>query len=82
MMVNKGNKSFGLTFCGKYITIISVRMRCIMKVSILVAVSFFCCVVSANATYDYIVEDGYASLTLEDDETLLMTGGGASFEFV
>jgi hypothetical protein len=31
----------------------------------------------AGATiYDYIIEDGYESITLNDYETLLMTGGG------
>ena len=29
MTVNKGKKSFGLTFCGKYLTIISVIDLCV-----------------------------------------------------
>ena len=47
-----------------------------MRLSILITSIFLCCATAANADYDYIIEDGYASLTLNDYETLLMTGGG------
>ena len=47
-----------------------------MKLSILIISILLCCVVSVNAEYTYVVIDGYESLTLNDHETLLMTGGG------
>jgi len=48
-----------------------------MRLLILIAGIFLCCVVVANADYDYVIEDGYfGGLTLNDNETLLMTGGG------
>ena len=47
-----------------------------MRLSILITSIFLCCATAANADYDYIIEDGYASLTLNNYETLLMTGGG------
>ena len=48
-----------------------------MKLSILITASVLCCAITANADYDYVIEDGYfAGLTLNDYETLLMTGGG------
>jgi len=50
----------------------------IMKFLILIMGIFLCCAAAANADYDYIIEDGYASLTLNDYETLLMTGGGGT----
>ena len=48
-----------------------------MKLSILITAGVLCCAVTANADYDYVIEDGYfETLTLNDYETLLMTGGG------
>jgi len=48
-----------------------------MKLSILITGIFLCCAATANADYDYVIEEGYsAGLTLNDYETLLMTGGG------
>jgi hypothetical protein len=47
-----------------------------MKLLILITAGVLCCTATVNADYDYIIEDGYASLTLNGNETLLMTGGG------
>ena len=48
-----------------------------MTRSVLLTFCFLCCAVPVGATiYDYIIEDGYESITLNDYETLLMTGGG------
>jgi hypothetical protein len=48
-----------------------------MRLSILITAGVLCCAVPANADYDYVIEDGYSEgLTLNDYETLLMTGGG------
>ena len=48
-----------------------------MRLSILITASVLCCAITANADYDYVIEDGYASLTLNGYETLLMTGGAS-----
>ena len=54
-----------------------------MKLSILIMASVLCCAAAANADYDYVIEDGYfGGLTLNDYETLLMTGGGTHAEYV
>jgi len=48
-----------------------------MRLSILITAGVLCCAITANADYDYIIEEGYSGgLTLDDHETLLMTGGG------
>ncbi len=56
--------------------IIIFFVRCIMRFVILFAVGLLFCAIPVNAGYDYVIEDGYASRTLKDYETLLMTGGG------
>jgi len=51
-----------------------------MKLSILITGIFLCCAAAANADYDYVIEGGYfEALTLNDYETLLMTGGGGIY---
>jgi len=53
-----------------------------MRLSILITAGVLCCAAVANADYDYVIEEGYTSLTLYDYETLLMIGGGGhSFDF-
>ena len=47
-------------------------MRCV----VLIFLGFWICGIPVNAAYDYIIEEGYASINLNDNETLLMTGGG------
>jgi hypothetical protein len=47
-----------------------------MKLSTLTITLIFC-LVSTTFAYDYIIEDGWtAGLTLQNNDTLLMTGGG------
>jgi hypothetical protein len=47
-----------------------------MKPRILILI-FFALLLNLNLVYGIIFEDGYTpGLTLQDDETLLMTGGG------
>jgi len=49
-----------------------------MRLSILVT-GILCCAAVAGADYDYVIEDGYfETLTLNDYETLLITGGGGN----
>jgi hypothetical protein len=47
-----------------------------MKCSILIT-TLFCCAISIATAYDHVIEDGdnFYDLSLEDYETLLMTGG-------
>ena len=48
-----------------------------MKIFVLSVLIVIVLTIPADATiYDYIIEDGYESITLNDYETLLMTGGG------
>ncbi len=47
-----------------------------MRHAVLIVAGFAFCALPVDAGYDYVVEDGYASMTLNDHETLLMTGGG------
>ena len=50
-----------------------------MRTSILTIMFFLCCADSVNADYTYTIKDGYfEGLILENEETLLMTGGGHS----
>jgi len=47
-----------------------------MKLSTL-TITLICCLVSTTFAYDYVIDSGFVgALTLEDSETLLMTGGG------
>ena len=48
-----------------------------MKLSILIVSILLCCTVSVSIGYDYEITDEYfGGLTLHNEETLLMTGGG------
>jgi len=48
-----------------------------MRTSILAVMVLLCCTVFANADYTYTIDDGYfPALSLHDEETLLMGGGG------
>ena len=52
-----------------------------MRTLILTTMVLLCCTVSVSIGYDREITEGYFStVTLDDHETLLMTGGGASFE--
>jgi len=47
-----------------------------MKLSIITTILLLC-LISTTFAYDYVIENGFVgALTLEDNETLLMTGGG------
>jgi hypothetical protein len=49
-----------------------------MRISILITTILLVCTISVKADYTYTVDDGYFPvLSLHDEETLLMTGGGA-----
>lgn len=48
-----------------------------MKLTVSTITFFLCCVFTANAGYDYIIESGYTpGKTLQNSEALLITGGG------
>ncbi len=48
-----------------------------MRHAIVIAVSFWVCGIPVNAAYDYVITEGYSTLPdLQNNETLLMTGGG------
>jgi len=48
-----------------------------MRILILTIVLLLCCIASVSSGYDYVITDGFfGGLTLDDYESLLMTGGG------
>jgi len=49
-----------------------------MRTLILTTTIVLVCIISVNADYTYTIDSGYFSgWDLNDEETLLMTGGGA-----